>query len=87
MKLSFRNRNIILLCIGFLLVGLPVFKTSINEKMLGNIGNGLLMVAVLVFIMGKKKKVIEVEESNEVEENNEIEENTEVAENNEEKHL
>ena len=70
MKLSYRNRNIILLCIGFLLVGLPVFKMvfkiEIDEKTLKNIGNGLFMVAILIFFVGKKKKVIEGEEVKEV---------------------
>ncbi|MBU3110056.1 hypothetical protein [Clostridium lacusfryxellense] len=66
MKLSYRNRNIILLCIGFMLIGLPVFKMvfkiNIDDKIFANIGNGLLMVAVLIFIVGKKKKVEEVKE-------------------------
>jgi len=70
MKLSFRNRNIILLCIGVLLIGLPVFKMffkiNIDDKMFEYIGNGLFIVAVLVFFLGKKPKVkedVEVEEN------------------------
>ena len=73
MKLSYKNRNIILLCIGFLFVvsGIIqiVFKIKVDAKVSSNIQNVLLVVAALVFVVGRKKKV---ENDEEVKENEEV---------------
>jgi len=70
MKLSYRNRNIILLCIGFLFVvsGLVqiIFKIKVDAKISSNIQNVLLVIACIVFVVGRKKKVEEEEEEEEV---------------------
>ena len=60
MKLSYKNRNIILVCIGLLFVvsGIfqVIFKIKIDAKVSSNIQNGLLLLAALVFVVGPKKK-------------------------------
>ena len=69
MKLSYRNRNIILIFIGLLFVGSGIFqivtKIKIDQKISSNIQNGLLIVAALVFVLGRKKTVNEVKDTEE----------------------
>ena len=69
MKLSYKNRNIILLCIGFLFIGFGVvqiiFKIKMDEKISSYIQDGFLVLAVVIFFMGKKKDVEEDKEDEE----------------------
>ena len=59
MKLSYRNRNIILVCIGLLFVGSGIvqiiFKIKVDAKISSYIQNILLAIAALVFFVGRKK--------------------------------
>jgi len=76
MKLSYKNRNIILLVIGFIFVltGFVqiIFKIKVDAKISSNIQNGLLIVAALVFVVGRKKKVENEEEVKEVKEDEDV---------------
>ena len=76
MKLSYKNRNIILLVIGFIFVltGFVqiIFKIKVDAKISSNIQNGLLIVAALVFVVGRKKKVENKEEVKEVKEDEDV---------------
>ena len=66
MKLSYRNRNIILLCIAFLFIGSGIFqiitKIKFDYKISNNIQTGLLLVAGVTFFVGRKNKAEEIKE-------------------------
>lgn len=85
MKLSYKNRNIILLSIGFLLVGSGIvkmiFKIKVDEKISANIQNGLLLVAAVIFFISRKKEDKKVEEVEEAQGSQEAEEVEEIKKN------
>ena len=60
MKLSYKNRNIILVCIALLFIGSGViqmiFRIKVDEKISGYIQNGLLLVACVIFFGPKKER-------------------------------
>ena len=78
MKLSFRNRNIILLSIGFLLLGFAffqmIFKIKVDTKISSYIQNGLFLLAAVIYFTGRRSKDDKEDKVNEAQEINEIDE-------------
>jgi uncharacterized membrane protein YGL010W len=81
MKLSFKNRNIILLTIGFLLIGFAffqmIFKIKVDAKISSYIQNGLFLLAAVIFFAGRKNKDEKIEENEEIKDNEENNNNIE----------
>ena len=72
MKLSFKNRTIILICIGIIFIVSGVFqavtKITMDPKISKYMESGLLILAALVYFMGREKKDEKDEEVKEDEE-------------------
>ena len=60
MKLSFKNRTIILFCIGLIFIVSGIFqavtKITMDPKVSKYMESGLLILAALVYFMGREKK-------------------------------
>ena len=75
MKLSYRNRNIILVGIALLFIVSGIiqlmFKINVDLKISSYIQDGLLVLACVIFFVGRKKEVEEVKDDEGVKEDKE----------------